>query len=103
MFFTVFGFFVIVSSLISSESLFINWLLSDTITLNKLHKFKVYFLNFFICGQFFTIPIWIISAYQAQQQKNEIIKFFDVENISVKLKEYIEERNLKNIELDIIN
>jgi len=99
--FTIFGFLVIVVSLISSDSLFINFLLNDTVTLDKLSRLKVYLLNFFIFGQFFTIPIWIISAYQAQQQKNEIINFFDIENISGKLKEYIQEKNLKNIELEL--
>jgi len=99
--FTIFGFLVIAVSLISSDSLFVNFLLNDTVTLDKLYKLKVYLLNFFIFGQFFTIPIWIISAYQAQQQKNEIINFFDIENISGKLKEYIQEKNLKNIELEL--
>lgn len=91
--FTISGFVAILISLTS-----INFSIDKNIH-SSLHIYKPFIVEFFIMIQIFLIPSWIISAYQAEIQKSEILSFFrKTSAIVADFKLYLEEIENKNID-----
>lgn len=67
----------------------------------KLSSIINFLITIFIISQILSIFIWIISAYQAEKQKHNILNYFEIDNISKKMKIYIEEINSKKIDMTI--
>jgi len=42
-----------------------------------------------------------VSAFQAEQQKHKMIKYFEIDIISLKIKEYVEQTRKKSISLNL--
>lgn len=51
--------------------------------------------------QILTLPIWVVSAFQAEKQKNDMLKYFDIDTISIKIIEYVEQTRKKSISLSL--
>ena len=62
---------------------------------------KHFMIDFCVFMQIFTIPIWAVSAFQAEQQKHKMIKYFEIDTISLKIKEYVEQTRKKSISLSL--
>lgn len=58
-------------------------------------------IDFFVISQILAIPIWVISAFQAERQKYEMMEYFEVDSISQKIKEYVEQTRKKSISLSL--
>ncbi|WP_434637392.1 hypothetical protein MLC35_01030 [Sulfurimonas sp. NW7] len=102
MFFSLFGFIVIIITIVKSNSVILTFLQgNDWIGYGTMLALKVIAVKFFVFGQLLSIPVWIISAYQTQLQKHEMLKYFEIKNISEKLEFYIKEKQEKNIDLQV--
>lgn len=58
-------------------------------------------IDFFVVAQIIAVPIWVVSAFQAEKQKHAMMKYFEVDTISEKIKEYIEQTRKKSISLSL--
>jgi hypothetical protein len=100
--FTISGFFAIICSL-SILNIEISKLLSHNIY-SFLHTIKPYLIEFFMILQISLIPTWLISAYQAEKQKSQILYFFEHPSEIVKdFKKYLEEIEEKEINMSLKN
>jgi len=96
--FAIFGLLIIILSMIDGSSIIFTYFRNKIEILSLIKHFMI---DFFVLIQIFTIPIWVISAFQAEQQKHKMIKYFEIDTISIKIKEYVEETRKKSISLSL--
>jgi len=99
--FAILGLVIIVLSMVDNSSLILTNFSFFKDKLEILVSTKHFMIDFFVLMQIFIIPIWVISAFQAEQQKNKMIKYFEIDTISLKIKEYVEQTRRKSISLSL--
>lgn len=99
--FAIFGLMIIVFSMIDNSSFIFTYFSFFKDNLVIFINIKHYMINFFVLMQIFVIPIWVISAFQAEQQKHKMLKYFEIDTISLKIKEYVEQTRKKSISLSL--
>ena len=87
--------------MISKDSLLFTYFSFVQNNIGWIAYIKYLLIDFFVIAQIVAIPIWIISAFQAEQQKHKMMKYFEIDSISEKIKEYVEETRKKSINLSL--
>lgn len=96
-FFAIFGLMIIAISMIDGSSFIFTDFSFFNDKVEILVGIKHFMIDYFVSMQIFTIPVWVISAFQAEHQKHKMIKYFEVDTISLKIKEYVEQTRKKSI------
>ena len=99
--FAIFGLFAVGLSMISKSSFLFTYFSSMETNIYFFVQLKYFLIDFFVISQILAIPIWVISAFQAERQKHEMMKYFEVDSISQKIKEYVEQTRKKSISLSL--
>ena len=99
--FSIFGLFAVGLSMISKSSFLFTYFSVIVTNIYYLVQLKYFLIDFFVISQILAIPIWVISAFQAERQKHEMMKYFEVDSISQKIKEYVEQTRKKSISLSL--
>lgn len=99
--FAILGLMIIALSMIDSDSLVFSYFSFFENRLAQLASIKHRLIDFFLIMQILTLPIWVVSAFQAEKQKNDMLKYFDIDTISIKIIEYVEQTRKKSISLSL--
>jgi hypothetical protein len=95
-YFTISGFIAIILSITTIRHTILGPNLLPII--HVLHHLKPYLIELCIIFQMFLIPIWIISAYQTEKIKNNVLSFFENPSKIVEdFKKYLDEIDNKKI------
>lgn len=68
-----------------------------------LKTIKINFIDTLLVIQFLLIPIWIISAIQAEKQKSDLLLYLDGSNAVANVKKYIKDKEQIDIEESMQN
>jgi hypothetical protein len=100
-FFAFLGLIALFSVLIKSDSRIIVFILGLSNESRNSYKIlfflKHFIINFTIITQFFIIPIWIISALQAEKQKASLLNYLDGSHTIDNVQKYIDKKNKVDI------
>jgi hypothetical protein len=99
--FSIFGLFVVALSMLSKNSFLFSYFSFLQTNIHFLANIKYFLIDFFVISQLLAIPIWVVSAFQAEKQKYKMMKYFEIDNISFQIKEYVEQTRKKSISLSL--
>jgi hypothetical protein len=86
--FALLGLMVVYGSLIENNSILVQ-------SIKELEKLTATVFLLYI--QMLLILVWIISAFQSEKQKSEILKYLNAENIAPNAEKYIKDKRIKDI------
>jgi hypothetical protein len=91
----------VIFSILGLMAVYISLIESNFILLQSIKELeiltKVYIINFLLYVQMSLILVWIISAFQSEKQKSEILKYLNAENIAPNAEKYILDKRIKDI------